>query len=315
MAFKFTDMVFKVTEWSDARFTYIEKHTLNALAQRADEEGKCFPGFTCLCSDTGLSRSRISLAINNLKELGLLEIEIGFRGAYRYALKEEEIIQFGGLDVENEEDKPEPKRKRVKGRDGKYYYRATPEEQAAEIKELKDKEHEPGYPPCDVCGKAWLDCSCDEFLPESMGRAAPEKQFHFACPQCGLKGYGTQAILDTHIQKSHNAKCEVCNKLKPECGCFADYEPKQKPTRPVPSTTTTPCSKCAQTRPACKCWTTNCNRCGKATIFCQCSAPSIEKPKAKTTTTTWPSEDYDPEPDECFERKYEEMLVQRESSY
>src|ERR1022692_808248 len=102
MAFHFTDLVFKVTNWTDTRFTYIEKTVLNALATRADENGKCFPGFTCLHSDTGISKGRLSEAITDLKELGLIEIEIGHRGAFRYALNEDAIAAYGGLDEEDE---------------------------------------------------------------------------------------------------------------------------------------------------------------------------------------------------------------------
>ena len=109
MAFHFTDLVFKVTNWTDTRFTHIEKAVLNALATRADEQGKCFPGFTCLVSDTGVSRGRLSDAIANIKELGLVEVEVGHRGKFRYALNEDAIIKFGGLDEDEAEGGSKPK--------------------------------------------------------------------------------------------------------------------------------------------------------------------------------------------------------------
>lgn len=181
MAFHFTDLVFRVTEWSDSRFTYIEKIVLNALAQRADAQGKCFPGFTCLHSDTGISKGRISLAIENLKELSLIEIEVGHRGAFRYALNESAISTFGGLDEEDElGDKP--KGETIRGKNGHTYTKVATKQ--AELL-------------CDFCDNPFLDCICDR---EPEATPLPAETFNkMTCPKCEVTSMMTRQAYVNHI--------------------------------------------------------------------------------------------------------------------
>ena len=183
MAFHFTDLVFKVTNWTDTRFTHIEKAVLNALATRADEQGKCFPGFTCLVSDTGVSRGRLSDAIANIKELGLVEVEVGHRGKFRYALNESAISTFGGLDGEDElADESKPKVKTIRGKNGHTYTKVAPK---------------PAELLCDLCGNPFLECVCDR---EPEATPPPSEDFNeMTCPKCEVTGLMTQHAYDNHV--------------------------------------------------------------------------------------------------------------------
>jgi DNA-binding MarR family transcriptional regulator len=98
--FTYTDAVFKVRNWSNGLFTYNEKLVLLVLAERADVAGFCFPGYTKLQEDTGLSRGRISEAVNSLEKLKLITIKTGARGSFKYYLHLEAIQAFAELTVE-----------------------------------------------------------------------------------------------------------------------------------------------------------------------------------------------------------------------
>jgi len=98
--FTYTDTVFKVRNWSNGLFTYNEKLVLLVLAERADVAGFCFPGYTKLQEDTGLSRGRISEAVNSLEKLKLITIKTGARGSFKYYLHLEAIQAFAELTVE-----------------------------------------------------------------------------------------------------------------------------------------------------------------------------------------------------------------------
>jgi len=96
MSFKYTDAVFAVRTWSNKLFTANEKLVLLVLAERADGTGYCFPGYTQLKEDSGLSRGRISEAINNIRELKLMTILKGRNRCFKYQLDIEAIRSFGG---------------------------------------------------------------------------------------------------------------------------------------------------------------------------------------------------------------------------
>jgi hypothetical protein len=55
-------------------FGHAEKAVLLALADHANENGICWPGYTLLCAETYLSRSSISTAITNLSEMNIITI-------------------------------------------------------------------------------------------------------------------------------------------------------------------------------------------------------------------------------------------------
>jgi hypothetical protein len=182
MAFYFTDLVFKVTNWTDTRFTHIEKAVLNALATRADEQGKCFPGFTCLVSDTGVSRGRLSDAIANIKELGLVEVEVGHRGKFRYALNEDAIAAFGGLDEEDELAYEKPKGKTIRGKNDHTYTRKA------------DAASSPAEDLCEICGK--IECVC---LTNDAPPVAAETFNKMTCPKCEVTNMMTRQAYVKHI--------------------------------------------------------------------------------------------------------------------
>lgn len=107
MAFKYTDVVFKITnggtfcdfcetlfntakEFKEHRgthpFGHVEKAVLLALADHANSDGVCWPGYTLLCEETFLSRASVSKAINNLCEIGFITIDKSQRSSTTYQL-------------------------------------------------------------------------------------------------------------------------------------------------------------------------------------------------------------------------------------
>jgi hypothetical protein len=65
----------------------VERTVLLQLAEHANDEGGCFPGYTLLHEETYLSKGAISEAIGNLVELGLISIvEKGRRRSTTYLL-------------------------------------------------------------------------------------------------------------------------------------------------------------------------------------------------------------------------------------
>jgi hypothetical protein len=55
-------------------FGHIEKAVLLALADHANDDGICWPGYTLLSAETYLSRASVSTAITNLSEMKLITI-------------------------------------------------------------------------------------------------------------------------------------------------------------------------------------------------------------------------------------------------
>lgn len=55
-------------------FGHVEKAVLLALADHANEDGICWPGYTLLSAETYLSKSSVSTAITNLSEMNLITI-------------------------------------------------------------------------------------------------------------------------------------------------------------------------------------------------------------------------------------------------
>jgi DNA-binding MarR family transcriptional regulator len=55
-------------------FGHAEKAVLLALANHANEDGICWPGYTLLCAETYLSRGSVSAAIANLSKMNLITI-------------------------------------------------------------------------------------------------------------------------------------------------------------------------------------------------------------------------------------------------
>lgn len=56
------------------KFSHVEKAVLLALADHANDDGICWPGYTLLCAETYLSRGSVSTAITNLSEMNLITI-------------------------------------------------------------------------------------------------------------------------------------------------------------------------------------------------------------------------------------------------
>jgi DNA-binding MarR family transcriptional regulator len=55
-------------------FGHVEKAVLLALADHANDDGICWPGYTLLSAETYLSRASVSTAIANLSEMNLITI-------------------------------------------------------------------------------------------------------------------------------------------------------------------------------------------------------------------------------------------------
>lgn len=100
MSFKYTDAVAKIKGWTtgyrkekafhgtdDVPFGHVEKAILGALAERADDEGECWPGYTVLCADTYLSQGAVSRGIANLAALGLITTDKAIRSTCTYYLQ------------------------------------------------------------------------------------------------------------------------------------------------------------------------------------------------------------------------------------
>ena len=221
MAFKFTDVVFKIGIFSEdvgdrdvpfvygkkkktvktVTFTYIDKAVLNALATRANEnDGTCRPGYGCIAEDTLLSRRACMDSVKKLEWFGFISIASGDASKYlsnTYTLNMDKLCEAAGL---TEEETKKKKARRFKGKDGEWHYA------------YENTKEEPKVVLCDTCGKPLLECVCEyEFLDSPLaGPAEPEKQdkqnekqMKFTCPVCGLNGYGTQAILHAHIRNTH----------------------------------------------------------------------------------------------------------------
>lgn len=56
------------------KFGHVEKAVLLALADHANEDGICWPGYTLLSAETYLSRASVSAAITTLSEMKLITI-------------------------------------------------------------------------------------------------------------------------------------------------------------------------------------------------------------------------------------------------
>jgi hypothetical protein len=131
----------------------------------------------------------------------------------------------------------------VKGKNGKLYFKATPEEQAAKIKGQKDKGHKPDQALCDFCKKPLNACDCLELVNEDEILAEAEKQtekpVNFTCPICHLTSYLTQAVADKHMATCKAAPAKVAPPVV--------ITPT--PAKIVTPAPTYPCSSCGKQHP------------------------------------------------------------------
>jgi hypothetical protein len=135
MAFKYTDAVFRITndglycDFCEAIFAtaeqfqqhrrthppfgHVEKAVLLALANHANDEGVCWPGYTLLSKETFLSRASVSKGINNLCEIGIVTRERSQRYSTVYRLnietdrdvieaKQRRAMKDAGIDIPTE---------------------------------------------------------------------------------------------------------------------------------------------------------------------------------------------------------------------
>ena len=206
MAFKYTDVVFKIGAFSkniegrdvpwlygkkkDAAktvtFTYIDKAVLNALATRADEDGTCRPGYGCIAKDTLLSRRACMDSVSKLAWLGFLSIASGDDSAYAsntYTLKMDKLCEAAGL---TEEETKKKKSQRIKGKNGHTYTRKSDVTPPAEDA------------PCDVCGADWIECICGQKPTDAA--VPPAETFNkMTCPKCEVTSMMTQQAYVNHI--------------------------------------------------------------------------------------------------------------------
>jgi hypothetical protein len=120
-------------------FGHVEKAVLLALADHANENGICWPGYTLLCAETYLSRTSVSTAITNLSEMNIITItEKSKRHSTAYKLNLEtdtaviEVNWKKAMDAAGIE--PPTKTVRI---GGKTYRRKPKEESNASEEEIK----------------------------------------------------------------------------------------------------------------------------------------------------------------------------------
>jgi hypothetical protein len=100
--------------WANQRFSGSVKLTLLYLADRANEEGICWPGAASVCRATGQSRSTFFNAIGVLEKAGVLHVTRRRDGAintsnlYRVVVPQVQGRPKSGLGVDRTADKGSP---------------------------------------------------------------------------------------------------------------------------------------------------------------------------------------------------------------